>query len=146
MAAQDNSDFTLSQPWMIFLNETDDQGVSDLAEQTAQLNLGHSNGGEVAAAKFPPSWSVHERVTSDILHEAANRVSAELFRNVSVSHPTQNHTPSQGGPSIRPDFIIAWSVDGVRRSTAIVDAKDHHGHVPKREYDKILRDMSESKV
>ena len=144
MAAEDVGDDVLSDPWTIDLDEIDDQSTVGLAAQTERLNLGESNA--AAAATVQRSWLAHERLTSEILDEAAGRVSAEMFRNVSVSHPTRNHTPSHDGPSIRPDFIIAWSHNGARKNTAIVDAKDHYGNVPSRDYDKILRDMSQTKV
>ena len=99
MAAEDVGDAVLSDPWTIDLDEIDDQSTVGLAAQTERLNLGESNAA-AAAAKVQRSWPAHEQSTSEILDEAAGRVSAELFRNVTVSHPTRNHTPSHDGPSI----------------------------------------------
>ncbi|CAF2957544.1 unnamed protein product [Rotaria sp. Silwood2] len=138
----------LSDPWLIQFLQDDSQGLHDLVnnvtEQAASLALNEQN--VSAEPKNSYSWPEHERLTGEILNKAANRVAAETFKNICVYHPTQNHRPSQDGSTIRPDFIIAWSYNGVRKNTAVVDAKDYHGQVPRTEYDKIRRDMGETKA
>ncbi len=150
MATDNNYELVLSDPWRIEFLLDDSQLPYDLMNnvtaQTAQLSLNEQSA--LAQPKSSVSWSDHEKLTSKILNEAAQRAAAETFKNICVYHPTQNHKPLQDTPGdgIRPDYIIAWSCNGVRKNTAVIDAKDHHGQVPRKEYDKICDDMRETKV
>jgi hypothetical protein len=148
MSTEDNNESILSDPWWIEFLQDDNQVPYDLMNNvTAQAARLAINEQSVSAEpKSSCSWSKHEKLTGEILNEAAQRAAAETFKNICVYHPTQSHKPSQDTPGIRPDYIIAWSYNGVRKNTAVVDAKDHHGQVPREEYVKICRDMRETKV
>jgi hypothetical protein len=150
MATDINYELVLSDPWGIEFSPNDSQVPYDLMDnvtaQAAQLALSEQS--TLAQPKSSVSWSDHEKLTGEILNEAAQRAAAETFKNICVYHPTQSHKPSQNTPGdgIRPDYIIAWSCNGVRKNTAVIDAKDHHGQVPRKDYEKICRDMRETKV
>jgi hypothetical protein len=148
MSAESDTNSILSEPWQIQFLEDDNQAVDDwvvrVSEQAGQLSLNEQN--TSTEPKQTRSCYLHEQTTHNALNEAAKRVSAETFKNVCVSHPTQNHTATQGGPNNRPDFTIAWSYDGVRGKTAVVDAKDYHSSFPREKYNKILEYMHETKV
>jgi hypothetical protein len=148
MFTDSNIESIVSDPWRIEFFQDDSQVPQDLMNnvtaEAARLAINEQN--ELVESKSSCSWSEHERLTGEILNQAAQRASAETYKNICVYHPTQNHRPSPDAPNIRPDYIIAWSYNGVRRNTAVVDAKDHHGQVPRTEYDKICRDMCETKV
>jgi hypothetical protein len=137
-----------SDPWLIqFLQDGTQEpqdSVNNVAMQAGRLTLNEQNA--PAQPKESCSWSEHEKLTGEILNQAAKRAAGETFKNICVYHPTQNHKPSQDGRNLRPDYVIAWSCNGVRKNTAVVDAKDYHGNVPRREYDKIRDDMRETKV
>lgn len=143
MTTDFSDELVLSSPWLIH-SELDIDPMHQLAEQTAGLKLNGQNASALGKDTCP--WAAHEKDAADILNQAAHRVCAETFRNISVYHPTQNHQPSSDGPNIRPDFVIAWSADGVRKKAIVADAKDYHSRLPRREYNKILRDMGLTKV
>ncbi|UJR19713.1 hypothetical protein I4U23_022847 [Adineta vaga] len=148
MSTDNDNELILSDPWGIYFMQDDTQGsnysINNFTQQTAGLTLNEQNA--AVSLKNSCSWYEHEKLTGEILNQAAQRVAAETYKNICVYHPKQNHQPSQNGSNIRPDFMIAWSCDGVRRNTAVVDAKDYHRSVPKREYEKICRDMCETKA
>ncbi|CAF0901740.1 unnamed protein product [Adineta steineri] len=148
MSTNANDELILSEPWLIQFDADGNQelnsAINNVTQQTAQLAINQSN--RSTQPNNSCSWSEHERLTGEIINQAAKRASAETYKNICVYHPTQNHKPSQDGSNIRPDFVIAWSCDGVRKNTTVVDAKDYHGQVPRREYDKICRDMSQTKA
>ncbi|CAF3888578.1 unnamed protein product [Rotaria sp. Silwood1] len=148
MTTDSNIESFFSEPWLIGFVQDDSQEPYDLVNNvTKQMATTELNEQNVSAKpKDFCSWSEHERLTGEILNQAAKRVAAETFKTICIYHPTQNHTPSQDGPNIRPDYIIAWSYNGVRKNTAIVDAKDHQGNIPRKEYDKVLRDMRATKA
>ena len=143
MTADYGDELVLSSPWLIH-SELDMDPMHQLTEQTAGLQLNAPNAS--ALGRDPYRWPAFEKDIGDILNQAAHRVCAETFRNISVYHPTQDHQPSSDGAKIRPDYVIAWSADGVRKNTTVADAKDYHGLVPRREYEKIRRDMGLTKV
>ena len=148
MSSNANNELDLSYPWLIEFHTDDNQEANDAVDNVVQqvermkIIEPHEN----AHPEVSKSWMEHEKLTGEIINQAAKRAAAETFKNVCVYHPTQNHKSSRDGSNIRPDFVLAWSCDGARKNTAIVDAKDHHGHVPRSEYDKICRDMKETHV
>ncbi|CAF1395999.1 unnamed protein product [Adineta ricciae] len=148
MSLNANDELDLSHPWLIELHPDDNQeannAVGNVVQQVERMKIIESH--ESAHLGVSKSWMEHEKVTGEIINQAAKRAAAETFENICVYHPTQNHKSSRNGSDIRPDFVIAWSCDGARENTAIVDAKDHHGHVPRSEYDKIRRDMKETQA
>ena len=152
MTMSNNSDETavFYGPWEIdFLqddNRTLNDPVNSLTVQAGGLTIEEKPA--LSQSKNPCQWSEHERLTGEILNTAAQRAAAETFKNICVYHPTQSHKPSENtsGTGIRSDYIIAWSYNGVRKNTMVVDAKDYHTSIPRREYEKICHDMCETKV
>jgi hypothetical protein len=146
MSTDSDDEIILSDPWGIYFlqdgSELLHDSINNVTEQAAGLTLNEQN----VSAQPKSAWGQHEKLTGEILNEAAQRTSAETYTNICVYHPTQNHKPSQDKSAIRPDYILVWSCNGVRRNTVVIDAKDYHSKLPRGEYTKICDNMRDTKV
>jgi hypothetical protein len=82
MSTDTSDEFILSDPWGIEFWQDDNQVLNDpmnnMTVQAASLSINEQN--VAAQPKSPVSWVKHERLTGDILNEAAHRVAAETFK------------------------------------------------------------------
>jgi hypothetical protein len=62
-----------------------------------------------------------------------------------VIRPKQPHNYSVNGSPIKPDVVVVLIHDEIRINV-VVDAKNHAKHIPKKDCEKLLRDMKKIEV
>jgi hypothetical protein len=104
--------------------------------------------------KDHPTSREFEKMCHAIADPACERLAAETRQNVKLIEPRTLHTyhykDAKTGEmvekGIKPDMIVAFSHDGVRGKNVVVDAKSHKGAIAMKDYDKLERDRSVTKV
>jgi hypothetical protein len=104
--------------------------------------------------KDHPTSHEFEKTCRAIADPACGRLAAETRQNVKLIEPrtmhTYRYTDAKTGEmverGIKPDMIVAFSRDGVRGKNVVVDAKSHKGLIAMKDYDKLERDRSVTKV
>lgn len=87
----------------------------------------------------------HERKAYDIIKEAAHRVVAETGSAIYVLRPRVPRTYSKKDLRIKPDVLVIIR-DKQMEWIIVADAKNHEKYVPPKEWRKLLRDMTQTKV
>lgn len=134
-------------------NQQESSGTVSSEDQGSQTRNGESQPSSEATQDHPTPRQF-EKICHDIADPACQRLAAETRQNVKLIEPRTVHTYRYKDPKtgemvqkgIKPDMVIAFSHDGVRGKSVVVDAKSHKGAIQMSDYDKLERDRKITKV
>jgi hypothetical protein len=143
-------DNTMQEPTQIFLDDlrflSENFAVCETSiDPFSETSTNEITGGGLPQASQRDAWSEHEESVYEIIKKAAKLVCVATHSNIIVARPKQPHVYSAYGSSIKPDVIIVIKYNNVMR-TIVVDAKNHYKHIPKKDCEKLLRDMNQTQV
>jgi hypothetical protein len=132
-------------------NQQESSATAQLQEQQPHDSDSQSSS---ETPKDHPTPREFEKVCHATADPACERLAAETRQNVKLIEPrtvhTYRYTDAKTGEmvekGVKPDMIVAFSHDGVRGKNVVVDAKSHKGAITMKDYLKLDRDRSVTKV
>ena len=141
---QDISSYTTPEqlqkalPTDVFTGEAVTEALKGLSLETFEQE-------QSPQTKLNRAAQAHEEYAGKIIDQVLHRLAVEQTKTFKWFHQISNRT-YKNGDNIRPDYQLGDSKEGRRGKTVIADAKCYNGNLPTEQYNKILRDMSDTRV